>query len=297
MTDNNINQIEHTAFNSLDVLDTLIVKSNFIETFYNFNGIGDTLSTLVLDNNDIASITKEDLSCFENLEKNSSTQNPIGEIPDFSLMPARGVLETLILNDNSIMEFNSTRLTYLTNLRDLYLAANSMTDIPALGNLPFANTLEKVSIGANLITSVKNDTFVGCTKLSYLSWYSSGLMVFPADVLLQVAPTLTALQLTGNLLNLKGATWFPEWLGKISSLDKLILIHNLIETAPDFHHEMAASSLADLYLNGNPLICDCRLAWLRDVDSFQIHVDEEPCFSPSPLVAKSWRSIFKMDIC
>ena len=297
LDDNRIHFIHPNAFNGTH-LKYLYLLYNQLSYFPNLDSVGSTLEVLDLSHNSmLASISKENVTCFEKLTSFNLGHTLIGEIPDLSQMPAKDILQILNLNDIGMTELNTTSLSYLPKLTDLYLAANYLSDLPALGNLPFANTLVKLVIGGNLIRSLKNDTFAGCTMLSTISWYSSELTEFPADVFLPVSSTLTYLALNNNLLSLNDSTWFPEWLSSMSSLRVLTLTDNIIETLPDIYSGGRTNSLTDLCLDGNPLVCDCRLSWMKDVDGLNIHMDDEPCRSPSEMISRSWTSLLKMELC
>ncbi|KAM4701592.1 trophoblast glycoprotein-like [Discoglossus pictus] len=179
----------------------------------------------------------------------------------------------------------SSNWSHLNNLTTLILANNHIQAIEgsAFSELPMLNTLD---LSYNYISSIDQEAFVGQTQLQVLKLNQALLGPAHAQLMdsqwIKSLRNLTNLELTGN-----GLDTFPSMVVGLHNLHVLRVGNNSIDTIPsDTVSALATHHKLKVYLNPNPLVCDCKLddvlSWLRNTSQ----VPDAPylkCYAPRNL--------------
>ncbi|XP_073945844.1 uncharacterized protein [Choristoneura fumiferana] len=194
------------------------------------------------------------------------------------------MLANLSLDDNQITELRRDVFFGLPNLHVLHLSNNNLSLIHE-GCFKHLNNLIELKLDLNSITVVTREMFEGLENLSRLNlrsnrlamvgnlafselWGLKELMLdnnaieYISERAFGGLTQLRKLTLSGNKLT----AFYEDILEDIRSLIILDLRDNLLETIsyetirPVVENEKSASTA--VYLDGNPLSCNCRLSWI-----------------------------------
>ncbi|XP_031766893.2 connectin-like [Galleria mellonella] len=231
-----IKRIPPYAFKNLPKLRQIILKSNKINILekYSFSHMM-SLSNLSLDENEITELNTDIFFDLPNLQILDLSFNNISLIHEGCFKHLDNLKE-LNLDNNYISVITKEMLEGLENLSKLNIRYNKLTMI---GNLAFSDSsgLKELLIDNNDIEYVSERAFGGLSQLRKLTLSGNRLSKFYEDVLDEVR-NLVILDLRGNLLE----TISYEAIRTVVENDK-------------------SASIA-VYLDDNPLNCDCRLSWV-----------------------------------
>ncbi|XP_049875597.1 connectin-like [Pectinophora gossypiella] len=231
-----IQRIPPYAFTNSSTIRQIVLKANKITNLerHAFSQMM-MLSNLSLDDNQISEIRRDVFFGLPNLHILHLSNNNLTLIHEGCFKHLNNLIE-LKLDFNYISVVTREMLEGLENLSRLNLRNNKLTMI---GNLAFSDLwgLKELMLDHNAIEYVSERAFGGLTQLRKLT-------------------------LAGNKLK----TFYEDILEDVRSLIVLDLRDNLVETIsydtirPVVENDKALSSV--VYLDGNPLHCDCRLSWV-----------------------------------
>ncbi|XP_069104404.1 leucine-rich repeat and death domain-containing protein 1-like [Argopecten irradians] len=179
------------------------------------------------------------------------TQNRMSEFPSCAILSDSNCLGEIILyldfSKNFFLALPRNETCVIDKVEILNVSHNRFTEIPQ----PIANssTLLYNNMGSNKISTISRSAFIGL-------------------------PNLKELDLSFNRL-----TTFPDSIKSLSRLQTLNLVGNNILTIPDGSSSLWPS-LSVFHFHGNPLLCSCSVAWLRN---YTITTDQIQCKYPSAL--------------
>ncbi|XP_004928446.1 connectin [Bombyx mori] len=231
-----IKRIPPYAFTNSSTLRQIVLKSTKITKLekHAFSRLM-MLSNLSLDDNQIEELKRESFYNLPNLHILHLSNNNISLIHEGCFKHLNNLIE-LRLDYNYISVVTREMFEGLENLSKLNLRHNKLTMI---GNLAFTELwgLKELMLDNNAIEYISERAFGGLAQLRKL-W------------------------LSGNRLT----TFYEDALEDMRSLVVLDLRNNLLETisyeAIRPLVENVKSSSAAVYLEGNPLDCNCRLSWI-----------------------------------
>ncbi|CAG9583376.1 unnamed protein product [Danaus chrysippus] len=259
-TDDALSFVPAKAIVRLDRLKHLSIQFGTIKRIYPYAFTNSsTLKQIVLKSNKIA-----------HLEKHAFAQMMM--------------LSNLSLDDNQITELKREVFFNLPNLHVLNLSNNNLSLLHE-GCFKHLNNLIELKLDYNYITVITRETFEGLENLSRLNlrnnklamvgnlafselWGLKELMLdnngieYISERAFGGLTQLKKLTLSGNKL----ATFYDDILEDMRSLIVLDLRDNLLTTIsyetirPVLNNEKSQSSV--VYLDGNPLSCNCRLSWI-----------------------------------
>ncbi|KAI5643344.1 leucine rich repeat domain-containing protein [Phthorimaea operculella] len=257
-----ITTIPPYAFTNSSTIKQIVLKSNKVMELerHAFSQMM-MLTDLNLDDNQISELKRDVFFSLPNLHTLHISNNNLTLIHEGCFKHLNNLIE-LKLDNNFISVVTREMLEGLGNLSRLNLRHNKLTMI---GNLAFSESwgLKELMLDHNAIEYISERAFGGLTQLSELTLAGNKLTSFYDDILEDVK-SLTVLDLKDNLLQ----TISYETVRPVVENDK--------------------SVSAVVYLDGNPLNCDCRLSWIyvlknetRD-SSLRHALDKVSCVDDAP---------------
>ncbi|XP_061717747.1 connectin-like [Cydia pomonella] len=193
------------------------------------------LSNLSLDDNQITELRRDVFFGLPNLHVLHLSNNNLSLIHEGCFKHLNNLIE-LKLDLNSISVVTREMFEGLENLSRLNLRSNRLTMI---GNLAFSELwgLKDLMLDNNAIEYVSERAFGGLTQLRKLTLSGNKLTAFYEDILEDIR-SLIVLDMRDNLLESMSYE----------------TIRPVVENGK--------SASRAVYLDGNPLRCDCRLSWI-----------------------------------
>lgn len=289
LSENQIHTIPTDAFATMNALQGLALSQNGLNTITSgaFNGVEDTLKTLSLSNNN-EGIVEADLSpvsVLRNLESLDLSYNSIESIPNqffrdmsklktfsanrnkitsLSSQSFQGLgasFNKLSLHDNLISSIDTNTFAGLSSLKVLDLDNNQILGSTLDSNTfsGLENTLEDLSLTETGFTDLQWPSIGGLSKLKLLKLNRNSILRVPDNTFINLGQ-LQSLNLQANQISVVKQTSFK---GLQFTLEKIFLDSNSIRTVGEcvFYKYVR---LTEIYLDSNPLHCDCQLQWLND---------------------------------
>lgn len=244
-------------FKHLQVLDIQYGRIHKIKenVFFNLSSIAE----ISLTKNYITGLAEKAFNNMKNLNVINLDDNHIVEIPRGSFVNLPG-LTKLMLNRNNITTIYAQAFSYLNYLQDLELMGNQMNVITR-DMFSGLRSLQKLDLRNNLINMIGDDSFIEMPELQTLE-LDQNMIEYISHKALAGMKNLKKLTLSDNKL----AALDPEFLNQASSVNFLDLSDNLLKTMTFDSVKPIVTNLYNnvsyFYLNGNKLICDCKLQWI-----------------------------------
>ncbi|CAG9566629.1 unnamed protein product [Danaus chrysippus] len=248
-----------------------------------FNGQGQYLKNLNLQDNELSEVPVKALRILTNLSLLDLSKNKITLIENYSFSTLQE-LTTLKLSDNNVtlapqalaglenslknLNLKGTRqktvpecIRGLRSLAFLDLSQNSIRELPGPdGPQTFEglDSLTALNLERNLLVNLKHGAFLQIKNtLSSLSLLNNLLPEYPTEAI-SVLSELRVLDIGFNLLNKIPSDAFL----RNPSITLLALDGNPLPTVPEKALAHLNSTLRGLSLGGRFLNCDCKLRWI-----------------------------------
>lgn len=251
LNNNNITKIEVQAVLGELSLTHLVLSHNKLDYFN--CPLLENLIVLELHGNRLTSIKNETLHDCANVQELHLAGNRITDVEiNWSVVPG---LIFLDLRFNDITDLGQEFHTSLKTLRYLLAGRNSLRDLPRL-----PPSLIGLDLNGNPVERIKSGAFQNLTQLSYLELSDMPHLREVEEEAFGGTVSLFSLKLQNNR-NLHFLPHHP-W----SSSAELREIHLSSNGITVFLHELFAN-LDDLWtvvIAGNPLHCNCEVAWIRE---------------------------------
>ena len=268
MSSNRIERVEKASFDGLFFLNTLYLQNNQIKAFHS-DALSQLLSLQILN------------ISYNHLEV-------IPRLPRF--------LRILDLRYNDIIYFETNTFREIYMLMGISLMSNKLTVLPE-NAFKTNDDLLILNLAYNNISSVNNQVFPSISKLEAIVLYNNNISAIDTFTNKQF-PNLKILHLSNNklvtLASGKSARLFPDSIEelilsgnqihfiqndalKLKNIRDLDLRMNRISTLSREILEVARPNFmpVNYYLSGNPFLCDCNLAWLKEVTHTQARVYDD----------------------
>ena len=145
--------------------------------------------------------------------------------------------------------------------------------------------LEELTLGKNYFETVPDLAFRGLRKLRSLDLSECPKLRLVTARALEAATELTELSLSSS----RGVELAPGSLASLAQLTELRLADLGWSSVP---RDLAQwEGLHTLDLGYNPLVCDCGLAWLRDLLQAAANTSRATCHAPAHLAARELRTV------
>lgn len=286
---NFLDTIERGTFSSLQKLEELNLGQNRISRIDigAFDGLPN-LRVLVLDDNQLSAVPSEALVPLTNLAELFLGINSFRTIQTgaFQMLTR---LTNLDLNGAALMNISLGAFQGLENsLRQLELSDNRLQRVPTV-HMSELSRLEELSIGQNDFEIIAEGAFVGLKNLRKLKITGSMHLRKIQAGAFATNTNLESIKIVSN----KMLEILEE--GSLSGLPHLkhvILRDNALTTLDEGLFPW--SELHTFDLSENPIVCDCRVLWLRNLlimkNSSQLPNDQQDntiyCHAPERLRAE-----------
>ncbi|XP_018621555.2 leucine-rich repeat and immunoglobulin-like domain-containing nogo receptor-interacting protein 2 isoform X2 [Scleropages formosus] len=287
---NRINLIPMGVFSGLSNLTTLDISDNKIVIFLDFM-FQDLrkLKSLELGDNDLVYISHQAFNGLLSLEMLTLERCNLTQVPTEALSHLRNLV-SLHLRELNISTLHPYSFKKLFRLRHL-----EVDNWPLLNVFP-PNTLHGLNLTTLSITNTRLSTFPyqALRHLSYLTHLNlsfSHIGVIEGGMLRDLV-RLRELHLVGAQLSTIESGAFQG----LPVLRVLNISHNQLETLEQEAFQ-APEGLEKLLIDGNPLVCDCRLLWiLQRRHSIQFGDSQPSCSTPEGLHAQPFRELEEMQL-
>lgn len=232
---NRISRIDSNAFEGLVNLRILYLDDNTLTTVPSSSFVFiPNLAELYLGINTFSTVGH---GAFENLKQLNQLDLRSSSLNNISLDTFKGLdaVRVLDLSDNRLERIPTVELSKLTRLESLVLGQNDFTIIPEGAFFGMTN-LKRIDISGSLkLTKVQSGAFATNPNLESIILTANKGLVEVQEGALSGLPHLNKVILRGNSLTTLAEGLFPWY------------------------------NLETFDLTENPIICDCRLAWLRNL--------------------------------
>lgn len=258
LRENFLNELKAGVFSSLLMLEDLIIGANRIARIdpKAFDGLA-SLRVLYLEDNVLTVVPSPSLGHLPSLAELYLGINSFTSIARGSFINLSG-LELLSLSGASIFNISQEAFRGLEVIRFLDLSNNRLQRIPTT-ELSTLTRLEELSLGQNDFPNIPENAFIGMNNLRRLE--ITGSLELNA---IQAGAFATNMNLeTLTISSNKALVEVQD--GAISGLPNLRHVNlkgNAITTIAEGLFPW--NELYTFDLSENPIICDCRVVWLRN---------------------------------
>ncbi|CAH1779958.1 unnamed protein product [Owenia fusiformis] len=248
-----LDQLPSGVFQNLSALKTIdLTDNNFdyipIEELRDVKG----LRRLSMESNSLKAVQKGSFGEINQIAELQLQYNRISEIEEGAFAGLSN-LRRLRLHNNRISSLTPDAFTGLDNLGELDMSGNPLGKLDK-GVFSALSRLQSLSLGQTNLDQIEAGAFAGLTHLKILKLDHNKLTALPDSA-------------------------FPA----LTHLSVLDLSHNkFVDLGDACLSRMLLSSLINL--DNNPIVCDCKMEWLRDMDSDRVR---GTCAGPKGMEGRS----------
>jgi hypothetical protein len=218
---------------------------------------------LVLNDNSITSLEKDILVSKGLIELNLLTLNRCGlQIIELGAFNGLTKLTYLSMSGNGIEEITGRTFEEMIVLEYLVLRYNRIKHLSVDVFWGLVN-LQHINLEGNKLLKIHPDIFVGLPKIKTLVLRANGGLQIPTDRNFITSHSLKILDI--SFCNVSSVS--DETFANVSTLEWLDLSQNNLRSI-DINITKLMPKLSTMYLDGNPLQCDCQLKelwrWCQD---------------------------------
>ena len=289
MSDNDINFVESESFAELMYLYTLRLDNNQIEEIQSPGLVIPSVSSLNLSYNSISHVSYDIFENNQNLTWLNLDGNGINEI-DIDAW-GRNDLEELFLNNNNLGDIRTAFLFGLTQLRHLEMMNNHINFVVNY-MFGFLQNIRVLNLNHNRLTFFPSDVFKPefdprkrelpiPPKLIEKLYVNDNRLMHPLVTVLVEMTKTEVYAMNNNKLHEIRALEFP-YLSKLTDIDlsanQIFRVEeNAFANLPALQHLNLKDNTINilsvrafvvvpstLFLDNNPMHCDCSITWIRE---------------------------------
>lgn len=225
------------------------------------------------------------------------SDNRIEQLDRQSFKGTEKYLQILKLDNNPLKLIEDGAFVEHSRLQQLFLDNTNLGGALSVRTFKgLDNALQKVSLGNANLTSIDIPALSDLTGLEFVGLQENAITEIP-DGVFEKLQNLKKLDLSKNEIDNVRDSAFR---GLKNSLESVDLQDNEIETLSRCLFE-GFQRLGDLRLGQNPLVCDCRLAWLHNwlqmtLPEYHRSLLQWECAEPDDLTRRYFGSLFMADL-
>lgn len=286
---NFLEDLPDKLFSALPQLEELDLGQNRINRIDSTAFLGlNSLRVLYLDDNQLKVVPTPCFPLLGSLAELHVGLNAFTILPDDAF---KGLNRLTILNLSGagLLNISDNAFRGLQVLRELVITDNRLKKVPTK-QLSLLNRLEELAIGQNDFTTLEMDGFKGLVNLRKLDITGASLLEKVEKGALTENLNLETLILSSNK---KLASVEEGSLAGLPNLRELTLRDNAFKT---FSESLVAwPELRKLDVSENPLDCNCKLLWLREL-LVRRNASQVLCAQPTSLKDKSLKNVSPDDL-
>lgn len=287
LQNNSINSIAEGAFGGLENLNRLLLRDNNIKSLSMemFTGLKN-LTFLDLTNVSITTLPKGMFSSLSNLETLYLSSNPLSDI-DTSAFSDLINLKELHLDHANLKKVDRGIFCSLGGLQILIISNNSFytTDnfMPAMECL---NNLTHLDISSNLLEILPTDGIANMVSLEKLVIRNMSRLHKIDENALNNLPKLRVLYIENNphLTEFENGAFDGLANQQPFTLEEVYFLYNGLTTVQEKLLPWEKLKVVDLRRNN--WSCDCRIAWMANMDYINDDYRDIKCYNPEELRSK-----------
>lgn len=262
-TKNRIREIQGGAFRGARNVAKVTLEENLLQVLddHAFGGLS-RLRELYLARNKISMVHSLAFGSLRELQRLDLSRNRIRDLQPKTFY-ALDSLETLDLSHNSVAALFPIMFRGLPRLQDLILSHNPIILI-ARGTFSTMSSLRKLELQKCKLTYLKPGVFDGLGNLRSLTLQNNMIRALPVGLFSDLR-ALKRLQLDHNELTTLNACAFDD-----------------------------VDALQEVVMTGNPVHCDCLMAWSSRQDKAKVH---GKCYTPITSKGQNITQETKYDVC
>lgn len=256
---NFLDELGNNVFSQLKTLEELNIGQNRLALInpLTFEGLTN-LRVLYLDDNALVSVPSASFPSLRNIAELYLGINSFTTIPNSAFSDLKG-LNRLDLRGAALHNISRESFKGLETIRALDFSDNRMNEIPTQ-ELSILSRLEELSFGQNDFETIHENAFIGLPNLKVLEITGSIKLKKIEAGAFTTNTNLETITISSNkaLMDIQDGV-----LSGLPHLKNLILRNNAITSLSE--GLFAWNELVLLDLSENPIICDCRMLWLRNI--------------------------------
>ncbi|XP_004929212.4 protein artichoke [Bombyx mori] len=280
LSKNKLNTLSPSIVNRALDIETLNISSNSLNELPSTLNLLSKLKILDGSNNHIKKFAGNTINNLQTLINIRLPNNKIHELRSASFKGLRD-LEIIDLDNNNIEVMHQKAISDLPKLVSIYLGRNHVIDLPDLvfSNLP---KLRVIELQGNRLQHISTRAFDNVPLVQYLNLSNNQITKIDGSGL-KLLTSLEVLDLSFNKLTgiTRSSFQYMEWLVELNLDNNLIchisdqpfdlmprlkvlsLRHNKLRAVSETPFEKLRNNIAILDFDGNPLICNCAIIWLK----------------------------------
>ncbi|CAH0726483.1 unnamed protein product, partial [Brenthis ino] len=256
ISSNNLHELPNTL-NMLTKLNVLDASHNYIKNFDGniINNI-QSLTSIKMDSNKIVELRTGSFRDLNNLETIDLENNQLEIIHPMSIANLPKLL-SIFLSRNHIIDIPDRAFTNLPKLRILEMQGNRLQyiSIRAFENIPLVQYL---NLSNNQLTNLENSGIKQLVSLEVLDLSFNRITRITKESF-QLMEWLVELNLDNNHICYINNQPFDN----MPRLKILSLRHNRLMSVYEIDFAKLRNNIAILDIDGNPLVCNCAIIWLK----------------------------------
>ncbi|CAG0919297.1 unnamed protein product [Notodromas monacha] len=267
LCNNSLTRLEDAVFSGTTSLQYLDLSENILREINpgTFRPLG-ALRQLNLRKNELPSLPKDFIAGLWTLSAVDLSENGIENVQERAFNALPNVKE-VDLSRNRIVRVDPGAFEGLSSLKSLRVEGNA---IERLEGDVFRDThdVKLVNLSHNFFDKFPTDALRSLKSVKVVDLSHNRILEVSQDEIEQLPDVSSVMLNDNNICKFHGSKNFRN--RNITRMKTLDLHNNYLMYLPEEPFRDLMHTVNNLDVSGNPLMCDCELAWLRDIYSRQL---------------------------